>query len=183
MGVPTPQCLKTQPSKVRRVGGRDMVIFRKSPRAQTNTGAGSTGAGDHNGISLRVSHGLVLTQRPDKHTQNSHCSVSRRHWRRRGSAVGASTAPSSRGSYRQLYTCLCVFGLHFFGSRNSHCSPAASSNSGSASQAQSTAPAGKTDLARFDLLSESPSATRTTRPVDQIMCGWFVSLSVYFQST
>ena len=61
--------------------------------------------------------------------------MSRRHWRRRGSAVGASTAPSSRGSYRQLYTCLCVFGFHFFGSRNSHCSPAASSNSGSASQA------------------------------------------------
>ena len=94
-----------------------------------------------------------------------------------------TSQPGSQCGDRQLYTCLCVFGFHFFGSRNSHCSPAAASNSGSASQAQSTAPAGKTDLARFDLMSESPSATRTTRPVDQIMCGWFVSLSVYFQST
>ena len=63
------------------------------------------------------------------------------------SAAARRAAPSSRGSYRQLYTCLCVVGFHFFGSRKSHCSPAASSNSGSASHAHSTAPAGNTERA------------------------------------
>ena len=50
-------------------------------------------------------------------------------------AFGA--APSSRGSKRQLYCC-CLF--HFLGSKTSHCSPAASSNSGSASHAHRIAP-------------------------------------------
>ena len=51
-----------------------------------------------------------------------------------------------------------------------HCSPATSSNSGSASHAHSTAPPGSTVCA-FELrLSVSPSAIRTTRPLDQMRC-------------
>ena len=61
-------------------------------------------------------------------------------------AFGA--APSSRGSKRQLYCC-CLF--HFLGSKTSHCSPAASSNSGSASHAHRIAPAGSTLRASRDL--------------------------------
>ena len=93
-------------------------------------------------------------------------------------AFGA--APSSRGSKRQLYCC-CLF--HFLGSKTSHCSPAASSNSGSASHAHRIAPAGSTLRASRERLSVSPSATRATRPVAQTSVGSLVSLFMYFQST
>ena len=95
-------------------------------------------------------------------------STQRRMCLRLWSLSGASAAPSSRGSYRQLYTILCVVGFHFEGNRTSHCSPAASSNSGSASHAHSTAPPGRIFCARLLRLSVRPSATRFTVPVLQM---------------
>eukprot|EP00966_Prymnesium_polylepis_P303576 7012740-Prymnesium_polylepis.1 len=52
----------------------------------------------------------------------------------------------------------------------SHCSPAASPNSGSASHSHSNAPAGRILRALELRLSVNPSATRATRPVAQIRC-------------
>ena len=106
--------------------------------------------------------------------------LSGRAFLRLGSASVARAAPSSRGLKRQLYTC-CFF--HFFGSNTSHCSPAASSNSGSASHAQSTAPAGRIVLHALLRLLVTPSAICVTRPVAQISCGSLVSLSWYFHKT
>mmetsp|Transcript_24056 Transcript_24056/g.59703 ORF Transcript_24056/g.59703 Transcript_24056/m.59703 type:complete len:248 (+) Transcript_24056:332-1075(+) len=66
----------------------------------------------------------------------------------------------------------------------SHCSPARSSNSGSASHAQSTAPAGSTCFARFERLVVRPSAIRVTRPDAQMRVGLLsLDLSRYFHST
>ena len=108
-------------------------------------------------------------------------SITRVAPRRRSSrAVGG--AANSRGSKRHPYSSW-RGGFHFFGSSASHCSPAASPNSGSASHAQRTMPAGRTVRAFGLRLSVRPSATRTTRPGDQISMGSSVSLLKYFQQT
>ena len=90
--------------------------------------------------------------------------------------------PSSRGSYRQLYTRPCVEGFHLSGNKKSHCSPAASRMEGSASHAHSTAPAGRIFFARELRLSASPSAMRVTVPGAQMRIG-LLSVSKYFHST
>eukprot|EP00966_Prymnesium_polylepis_P242171 5600474-Prymnesium_polylepis.1 len=66
----------------------------------------------------------------------------------------------------------------------SHCSPAFSSNSGSASHAHNRAPAGNTFLAFADRLVCRPSATLIMRPDAQMSVALSLSLlSKYFQST
>ena len=83
----------------------------------------------------------------------------------RGGRQGVPGGLSSQGSKRQAY-CTCLF--HFPGSSTSHFSPAYTSQAGSASQAHSSAPAGRIFLAFALVLSVKPSATRRTVPDAQI---------------
>ena len=77
-------------------------------------------------------------------------------WRTRGSKLARIITPAV---HLPLFLAPCVFGFHFLGSSTSHCSPAASSNSGSASHAHSTAPPGST----FSLLR--PAAALVSEPI------------------